>query len=188
MKFSTTILLLFLSLLLFNCEEEEPITDEELAIDSCTLEPNYVSIEGWQEVYIDLPNQTLMSLPKKYTTSLGYTFDTWGFTAKRDDLKAMFTIESNTLGGPPSILKEPLPDTIIRTLTEKNLVYSFGDSSHVVGLIYYNCFTNEWINHFRKDGRFFLKKDSIYEEKLNFSARLTEWDEVVTILSTVRVE
>jgi hypothetical protein len=129
-----------------------------------------------------------MSLPKKYTTSLGYTFDTWGFTAKRDDLKAMFTIESNTLGGPPSILKEPLPDTIIRTLTEKNLVYSFGDSSHVVGLIYYNCFTNEWINHFRKDGRFFLKKDSIYEEKLNFSARLTEWDEVVTILSTVRVE
>jgi hypothetical protein len=188
MKARTTILLLILSLLLFNCEEEDPIIDEELAIDSCTLEPNYVSTEAWQEVYIDLPNETMMSFPNTYTTSLGSLPDTWGFDADRQDNQVYFRIELGWGTDPAIIIKDPLPDTLSRGLTEKSLVYSFGDSSQVMGVIYYSCYTNEWINHFRKAGTFFIKKDSIYEEKIHFGARRTEWDEVVTILSTVRVE
>jgi hypothetical protein len=183
MKASTTILLLILSLLLFNCEEEEPITDEELAIDSCTLEPNYVSIEGWQEVSIDNTSQTTLLLPVGYVTFFGYGVDTWVFEAKGNSMKVSFSFEER---GPttsaPIILKEPLASSW-ENYNELLLIKSQKDSTEIIGAVYFSCAKPE-SSYGRKWGTFFIMDNEEYTEVLWFHSSFDDWDEAYTILST----
>lgn len=190
-------LLLSSSLLLFSCEEEDPIADEEITIDSCTLEPSYLSTEGWQEVYIDLPNQTLMSFPNTYTTWLGPTFDTWAFNADREDNEVSFCVEQGWGTDSPEILNEPI------TLPYKNsdgliMIRSAYDTSMTAGVLFFDCNNTEEpylygcfqpTNDMKfKAGTFFLKKNSTFHEVLHLNAAFGNWDQAVTILSTARVE
>jgi hypothetical protein len=197
MRTTTILLVISSSLLLFNCDEEKPTTVEELVIDSCTLEPNYVSTEGWQEIYIDLPNQTLMSFPNTYTTWLGPTFDTWAFNADREDNEVSFCVEQGWGTDSPELLKEPLPLSY-RDSDGRFLFHSSIDTNNIIGALYFGCDNQGTSLYFGcgeskypariKGGSFFLKKDSSYQLTLNMTSTFENWDEAITILSTARKE